>query len=183
MSGPSSDEAELEKRASAALDRAMTLLGPSARSRVEAGWDETAEHERSVSTEELVALGWDLIDWADELERTSRAHAAMPFLEAAIALPRAKLGVDPEVAERVYRVAYRTGSPRAPRHRRALLAANPSAVAAIEAAPPPEADAPTERYEHERFGIGELVRREDDKLRIRFESGERLLRADRVVRR
>lgn len=60
----------------------------------------------------------------------------------------------------------------APNHLEAL--AEPA-----EAATPHEAP---EHYKHPKFGVGVLLRREVSGLRIRFESGERVIAVGRVER-
>ncbi len=124
------------------------------------------------------------MDWAAVLESEDRAQEALAFLRAADALPKGPRE-DPDLVERLGRLAIDLGMDvEAGRYRRRLKSIAPDRLRPIgeRAATPARAEerAPEVRYRHAKFGVGTLVRREENGLRVRFDDGERVIVESRL---
>jgi hypothetical protein len=140
-----------------------------------------ADYERTVDADEITELGHSLLEWADELEARERKREAFVFAQAVVDLGWDEH--DEEVLVRLHRLASETGHAEVAARTRRRLGKRGRAVAAIPIAPPPLAPVQAEiRYRHPRLGVGVLVARETNGLRVRFESGERVILEERLER-
>jgi hypothetical protein len=138
-------------------------------------------YERHVDADEIMELGLGLLEWADELEIRDRKREAFVFVQAAIDLGWNDF--DEEVLVRLHRLASETGHAEVAERARRRLAKRGREVAAVAVAPQFSGEAQADlRYRHPRFGVGVLVARERDGLRVRFEDQERVILEETLER-